>query len=136
GQPPLPSPRDLERLERARAWREERAAWNHEAEVACEERFGELTQPVAQPAPEEPLPSSPEALDARVRELAAELHRRDLRLGEAALRFFEADGWRRLRFGSDHQYARERAGMSLSSLKARMTLARRTSGLPVVREAL
>jgi hypothetical protein len=128
--------RDEERLERARAWREQVAAWKAEAEEGCEARLRVLAEPKAEGPAEEPLPTTPEALDARIRELVRALHERDLDLGELALRLFGADGWRRLGFASETQYARERAGMSLSSLKGRMTLSRRIAGLPALREAV
>jgi hypothetical protein len=51
-------------------------------------------------------------------------------------RFRRADGWRRLGWATEEQYARERVGVSHASLKARLTLARRCDRLPEVAEAL
>ena len=48
----------------------------------------------------------------------------------------EVQGWRRLGFASEAQYARERLGVSVSSLRAKRALARRLRTLPVVRAAL
>jgi len=47
-----------------------------------------------------------------------------------------AHGWRRLGYASESQYCRERAGCSVASLRARMTLSRRASRLPSVAAAL
>src|SRR6185295_3271319 len=52
------------------------------------------------------------------------------------LEFHRADGWRRLGYASEAQYARERLSMSRSSLAARRALALRLEALPRVAEAL
>ncbi len=52
------------------------------------------------------------------------------------LRFHRADGWRRLGYATESQYARERLGMSRSSLLGRRGLALRLERLPVVAAAL
>jgi hypothetical protein len=57
-------------------------------------------------------------------------------LGALAERFWRADGWRRLGYVSERQYARERLGMSLSSVKAKRVLARRSERMPAVVGAL
>jgi hypothetical protein len=46
------------------------------------------------------------------------------------------EGWRRLGFASETQYARERLGMARSSLRAKRVLARQLRSLPAVRRAL
>jgi hypothetical protein len=50
---------------------------------------------------------------------------REVELARAALAFRCADGWRRLRYASFTQYATERLGVGVSSLKAKVALARR-----------
>ena len=57
-------------------------------------------------------------------------------LSERSLRFHRGDGWRRLGYATESQYARERLGMSRSSLLARRGLALRLEKLPVVAAAL
>ena len=72
----------------------------------------------------------PVALDADLRRLAAELARKDLSIGRLAEAFWKADGWRRIGYATESQYARERLGCSLSSMKAKRGLARRVDKLP------
>ena len=62
--------------------------------------------------------------------------RRELELSRLVVQFHRADGWRRLGYASETQYARERLGMSRSSLVARRALAQRLEQLPRVAEAL
>ena len=80
--------------------------------------------------------SSATMLDQEVRALSAALARHELELSQLALRLHRADGWRRLGYASEAQYARERLGMSRSSLRARRTLALRLERLPTVAAAL
>jgi len=136
--------RDEEERARLEAWYAQLAEWRADSERRCEENFKSLP-PVeggsgldegAWAGAEGALPRGAEALDALVRSLARELQGRDLELGQAALRLFAADGWRRLGFATAGQYARERAGVSLSSLKSRMTLARRLEGAGELAEAV
>lgn len=75
-------------------------------------------------------------LDAAVRGLSRELARREVRLSELVLRFLRARGWRLLGYTSEAQYARERLGMSRSSMLARRALAARLEGLPLLAAAL
>jgi len=82
------------------------------------------------------LPRDPVALDAHLRRVSAELQQRDLRMGQLARDLWEARGWAALGFDSPGEYARERLGCSLASVKARMTLARRCRSLPQVERAL
>jgi hypothetical protein len=77
-----------------------------------------------------------EALDAHVRSLAAGLARHELALSEQVLRFHRANGWQRLGYATETQYARERLGLSPSSMLARRSLARRLEKLPSVSMAL
>ena len=57
-----------------------------------------------------------------------------MELGRAARAFHEAEGWRRLGYATESQYVRERLGLSPSSFKAKVALARRWCQR--VREAL
>ncbi|TNF32980.1 MAG: DUF222 domain-containing protein [Deltaproteobacteria bacterium] len=153
--PDLRLPRDLDDPAHAwaREWRAQLATWRTEAERDCEPRIpghgGEadyapdfleqvaaaICDAVPTPRPTA-VPTQPEALDARLRELAHDLARRDLALGELARDFWDADGWRRLGYASAGQYVRERLGVSFSTLKSRMTLARRVQRLPAVAATL
>ena len=111
------------------------AAWRAEAEIGAEDRVPRDVPP-SDPLPDPPLPTTPLGLDAEIRRLSADLARRDLELGDVALRFFAADGWRRLHFASERQYVRERIGVSHASLKGRMTLARRARRVPGLADAV
>jgi hypothetical protein len=75
-------------------------------------------------------------VDTKLRHIAREFARRDLIFGEIAEDFWKADGWRRLGYATATQYAREQLGMSLSSVKAKRALTRRTRTLPRLRHAL
>jgi hypothetical protein len=75
-------------------------------------------------------------LDGQVRALAGALARHELELSRLVLAFHRADGWRRLGYATETQYARERLGLSLSSLLARRSLALRLEKLPRVAAAL
>lgn len=76
------------------------------------------------------------ALDQEVRALAAALAAHELELSLLVLRFHRANGWRRLGYATETQYARERLGLSRSSLMARRMLALRLEKLPGVAAAL
>ena len=89
------------------------------------------------PAAIEELPDEAVAIDRRlVRELAPRLASYDLTFGRMLARFFPARGWRVLGFASETQYARERLGMSRSSVHGLMTLAKRAVHLAKVGDAL
>ena len=75
-------------------------------------------------------------LDGMLRGLSRLLARHELELSRLVLQFHRADGWRRLGYASEAQYARERLGLSRSSLLARRALALRLEKLPRVAEAL
>jgi len=121
-----------------RTWEQELARFRDEAERLCEARIGERSRIVPGEARSGELTwdGDAEAMDAQLRSVAAELARRDLVLGELAERFWRADGWRRLGFATESQYARERLGMSLSSVKAKRALARRGRELPGLQVAV
>jgi len=75
-------------------------------------------------------------LDAYLRALARALARHELELSQLVLQFHRAEGWRRLGYASETQYARERLGASRSSLFSRRALALRLEKLPAVAAAL
>jgi hypothetical protein len=132
--------RDDEFREKVAAWRAQRRAWREEAEARVEDRL-ELS-PNQEPANEqerepawESYPTA-RALDAHIRGLCQELAARDLLFGALAERFWKSDGWRRRGFASETQYASERLGVSLSSIKTKRALARRTERMPSVTAAI
>ena len=124
-----------EESDAVRKWRGRLAAWRAETEALCEGRI-DLGVDFAGVDDVDASELGAWELDARIRELCAELASRDLRIGELWGRFRQMNGWRRLGFASEQQYARERVGVSMASLKARRALARRTGDLPEVREAI
>jgi len=75
-------------------------------------------------------------LDGRVRELSAALCQQMLALSQRLLEFHRVDGWRVLGYATEGQYARERLGMSRSSLVARRVLGLRLEVLPLIAHAL
>jgi hypothetical protein len=81
-------------------------------------------------------PASISELDSRIGELAQLLTQSDLRIGQLADKLHQVQGWNRLGFASETQYARERLGMARSSLRAKRVLARQLRSLPVVRSAV
>ena len=150
-------PRGVVDLDRAqgcdaaqRSWLEQLRRWRAEAEVLCERsillsartassvRASELRTVVLEASlgMRSLEQVSATLLDREVRSLAAALARQELELSQLALRFHRADGWRRLRYASEAQYARERLGTSRSLLRARRTLALRLERLPRVAAAL
>jgi hypothetical protein len=148
--------RDLERLRgmyaRQQRLREELARFRSEAEALCEYRLrpsGAMSRErtrcaathgvvaVAAANGLAPLEAAGcDELDGRVRALASALARHELQLSLLILRFHRADGWRRLGYLTETQYARERLGLSPSSLLARRALALRLERLPRVATAL
>ena len=74
---------------------------------------------------DETLPTSANELDAEIVRLCAEFERRNLEIGRLAKGVLESREWVRLGFRSVAAYAQARLGMSESSLRHRMTLARR-----------
>lgn len=83
--------------------------------------------------------SGPE-LDGLVRSLSRALSRHELELAQLLLLFYRTlaggGGLCRLGYATEAQYARERLGMSRSSMLARRALAARLEALPRVTEAL
>jgi hypothetical protein len=120
-----------------RTWERELARMRAESEVRCETNFRHRRS-------DEPLPTvariqwpnEPEAIDQQLRELSRELISREVAYGQALEAFFAADGWRRLGYATGAQYARERLGTSLSSIKARRHLVKRLGQLRFLADAL
>ena len=118
-----------------RAWERELARMRTEAEVRCESNFRRRPEP--RPHIERlQWPESPEAIDRQLRGLAHELAGREVAFGRALDAFFSADGWRRLGYARAEQYARERLGMSLSSVKDKRRLVKRLGRLRFLADAL
>jgi hypothetical protein len=148
---------ELEQLEGTdtaqRRWLSELRRWRAEAEALCEQRIvGPLLASREQsrgPAAAEGAVAVAAArgmtsleraacneLDGQVRALAGALARHELELSRLVLAFHRADGWRRLGYATETQYARERLGLSQSSLFGRRALALRLEKLPRVAAAL
>jgi hypothetical protein len=122
-------------------WCSERRRWRSEAEGLREPSlalaFETTTRAVDEARhPEFSFATTPEALDREIRRLCAELSERDLALGIVAESARKAEVWRRLGFATETQYARERVGVSLSSLKAKRILAGRAARVPELATAL
>jgi len=124
----------LDSATRAEAWDQRRELERRLAELLAEDELSgeaedpglsELIAALVDGVGARVLPRTPVALDARLRELSARLQTRDRRLGELACEVWGCSGWRTLGYASAAQYANERLGCSLASVKARMTLARR-----------
>ncbi len=118
-----------------RAWERELGRYREEAGVRCEGRL-DVRSDVESERLDVNWDGDAQHIDSELRRVAAELARRDLLLGEVAEAFWGADGWRRLGYGTAAQYARERLGMSLSSVKAKRALGRRARSMPRLREAV
>ena len=116
-----------------------RRHWREEAEELCETRVASLPEFELREVDEvtrAALVEGHEALDREIRRLCAELSERDLALGIVAESARKTEVWRRLGFASEAQYARERVGVSLSSLKAKRILAARAGRVPELASAL
>lgn len=121
-----------------RAWEHELTKMRAEAELRCEPNFRRqrvLVENMSTPARIR-WPDSPEAIDQELRALAHELVVREIAYGRALEGFFVADGWRRLGYATAAQYARERLGTSLSSVKDKRRLARRLAQLRFLADAV
>ena len=125
----------LDSATRAEAWDQRRELELRLAELLAEDDFaGQADDPalneliagfVDDSGEAGELPWTPVALDAHLRELGTRLQTRDRRIGELACDLWACSGWQTLGYASAAQYANERLGCSLASVKARMTLARR-----------
>jgi hypothetical protein len=122
---------DLEVFEQEReadpeiAWKKQLGAWREESERRCEENFDARGPGGQEAAPVYELPGSLQALNERIIQLARQLAQREVELGRAARAFHEVEGWRRLGYSTETQYVRERLGISPSSFKLKVALARR-----------
>jgi hypothetical protein len=119
-----------------RAWERELARMRAEAELRREAHFRPRDDQQRPSAARIQWPELPEAIDRQLRELSRELLSREVTYGRALEAFFSADGWRRLGFATAAQYARERLGTSLSSIKARRHLVKRLDKLTFLADAL
>jgi hypothetical protein len=128
-------------------WVEQLRRWRDEAEATCENDVLADLSARATSGPAERLLSvalaaslgigpleheSCTALDQQLRALTAALAERELELSLLVLRLHRENGWRRLGYATETQYARERLGLSRSSLLSRRTLALRLEKLPGV----
>ena len=126
---------DDDALAPQRAWQRELARMRTEAEIRCESHFRRGPEP--RPHVERlHWQEQPEAIDRQLRELAHELAVHELTFGRALDSFFSADGWRRLGYATAAQYASERLGVSLSSVKAKRRLVKRLGQLRFLADAL
>jgi len=134
------------RAEAQQRWREQLGRWRTEAEARCEPK---IRAAVLEPTASESVVALQAAqgmsslegyksqeLDGEVRRLSAALAEHELKLSRLLWRFHRADGWRRLGYATETQYARERLGLSRSSVLARRSLALRLEALPHVAQAL
>jgi hypothetical protein len=128
-------------LEAHAQWCAERQRWQNEAEELCATRLSLVA--AAAPGSREVCAmsaecskSTPEALDREIVRLCRELSGRDLAFGIVAESARKTEIWRRLGFASEAQYARERLGVSLSSLKSKRILAARAGRVPELASAL
>jgi hypothetical protein len=121
------------------AWCAERKRWRDDAEALCEGRGSLLPTFDARDVAETSFAVSagpPERLDREIRRLCSELAHRDLALGIVAESARKAEVWRRLGYATEAQYARERLGVSLSSLKTKRIFAARAGRVPELAVAL
>jgi hypothetical protein len=126
------------RAEQARAHMRELAAEREEREAEFEPDLP-LFDRVEGQAPfdwDAPLPDDVYELDRLMRELCWALDAADLWLGKSLARFFSGRQYERLGYASDGQYCRERLGMSRSSAWERIGLARATTKLDRLADAV
>ena len=133
-------------------WLQQLEAWRAEAEALCEKNrggwlhyrrhgsdsdWGHGSAAVAAALGMGSLEHlRPKELDANVRALRQAMARHELDVSRLMLTFHRQDGWRRLGYATETQYARERLGASRSTILARRSLALRLEKLPAVAAAL
>ncbi|MCC6620600.1 MAG: HNH endonuclease [Deltaproteobacteria bacterium] len=78
----------------------------------------------------------PVAIDQAIVDIAGRLRARDLEIGRLAREVQDAGGWRALGYVNFAHYVRERLGMSLAAVQAKMSLFRKAKALPVLGEGL
>jgi hypothetical protein len=128
-------PADDNAVSPQRVWEHELARMRSEAEVRCEShvrRGGEQHPHLVRLL----WPEIPEEIDRLLREFARELALHEVAFGRVLDAFFSADGWRRLGYATAAQYARERLGTSLSSVKAKRWLVKHLGKLGLLADAL
>jgi hypothetical protein len=121
--------------EKARAWAAQRAEWQRQGEMLCEDRILRAPMPPMGEVRVFDFEEPATKIDREIGRIARLLFERDIRIGELATRLWKANGWRRLGYGSERQYARERLAMSLSSMKVKRRLAARLERLRVLETA-
>lgn len=137
--------REDQRFDARERWRAQLDQWRTHAERLCERARDALVRPGRHagrrhsstwPASDELLTWSLPALNQHVIALARRLHINTVALGRCADQLHGVEAWRRLGFASPGHYARDRLGVSLSSLKQKRALARRLVVLPRLAHAL
>lgn len=96
----------------------------------------DLPPVVVEVAEDPPLPKTLRGLDAEIRACGLKLTSAHIRMGRLAQHVLGARFWRRLGYPNATTYARERVGVSLSTLEHRITLYRRAATCPELGEAL
>jgi hypothetical protein len=121
------------------AWNRQLATWRKEGERLCDAKIPRWSQgesvAVSGTVPFD-FTGSPASIDATLRRISGALEDRETRIGRLAETFWSADGWRRLGYATAAQYARERLGMGISSVKDKRLLMRRLKRLPHLAKAL
>jgi hypothetical protein len=131
------------------SWNEQLAQWRTEAEALCENQIRNVagrggrgnagSRDVAAAAAlgcRSLESASSGEIDRHVQDLSRALAGHELEIAERLWRLHRANGWRRLGYATEAQYARERLGISRSLLQARRSLAHKLESLPRVLEAL
>ncbi|MFW5920477.1 MAG: HNH endonuclease [Polyangiales bacterium] len=129
---------DLEKEHATWRQRREQAEARRDGREARAERVVLAQRRMAQTGyvEEEPLPDDPYALHELVQQLCAELASRELFLGRLLDKIVRARGPKRLGYADEVQYARERLGMSRSTMWKHISLVRETRALPQLRDAV
>ena len=124
-------------------WRAQLARWRTQAEHACERARQplpgvrpEAPRSASWPTPQQLRSWSALALNDHILTLAGRMHLNTAALGHCAEQLHRIQAWRRLGFASPGHHARDRVGVSWSSLKQKRALARRLVSLPRVAQAL
>ena len=117
-------------------WLQTCAAQREAGEESCESAIPEAEEADLHEGLHRPLPLAATELDDELVGLCVELSRRDLEMGALFDQLLRGEGLQRLRYASIRQYARERVGVSKSSLEHKRTLARRGLKLPGLTKAV
>jgi hypothetical protein len=122
-----------------KAWNRQLAAWRLEAERLCEPRIPRWTDGEAGASIESAaldFSGPAESIDAALRRISGAIREREVRIGELAESLWAANGWRRLGYATDAQYASERLGMAISSVNDKRLLVRQLRRLPHLAKAV